>query len=234
MSVFYLKYFSIRQEVSAMKVGTDAMVLGALVLTDGSKSILDVGTGTGILALICAQKNQEAQIVGLELDPFAVAESAGNFQNAPWSDRLLGVSADFLNWNPSHRFDLILSNPPYYQTSKSNADDRLKLARHVGELTPERFFDRVNALLIWEGACELIVPAQDDAIWNEAANECGFNLVRRITVFGKRGSEAKRRVLRFQRSKDELEESELTIREVDGNYTQEYIELTRDFHGVEL
>jgi tRNA1Val (adenine37-N6)-methyltransferase len=234
MSLFRLKYFSIQQASSAMKVGTDAMVLGALLDTAHCRSILDVGSGTGILALIAAQKNPHARIVGLEVDTQAVEECTLNFQASPWSDRLECACADFLHWNPNAHFDLIVSNPPYYQTNHTNPDDRLTLARHVGELTAERFFSRVDALTTPDGVCEIIVPAPDESHWLAAAAAVAFYLVRRTVVFGKRGGEAKRVVLRFQRTKTVRVESTLTLRESDGKYTAEYVELTRELHGVPL
>lgn len=217
-----------------MKVGTDAMVLGALINAAYARTILDVGSGTGILALMCAQKNASAHIIGIEVDADASEECAGNFAQAPWSERLTSIHANFIDWQPTQTFDLVVSNPPYYQTGKFTEDERLRLAKHVGELTAECFFDKTRELLAPMGRCEIIVPARDEILWRDAAQDCGLYLVRRTQIFGKRNGESKRMVLVFQREEERCEEGTLTIRELNGNYTPEYIELTRDFHGVPL
>ena len=234
MSIFHLKYFKVQQTANALKVGTDAMLLGSLSNVENTTNILDVGSGTGILALMSAQKNFSALITGLEIDENAADECALNFENSPWSHRLTCVCEDFLDWKTLQKFDRIISNPPYYQDGKLTDDVRMRLAKHIGELTPDRFFMKACELLAPQGCCELIIPAQDELIWQRAANNFNLHVTKKVTIFGRRGGEAKRLVLSFQMENDIQEVSSLTIREINGDYTREYIDLTREFHGVTL
>lgn len=234
MSVFHFKHFQIQQAASAMKVGTDAFVLGALLSNSGAKDVLDVGSGTGVLSLMFAQMHPHSRILAVEIDPAAAEECAENCANSPWYNRLECTTANFLEWEIPRKFDLIISNPPYFQTSHGNRDDRKRLARHVTEMSPKVFFKRSSEALQEQGTIALILPACDEQVWKEAARVCGLFCVKQVRVFGKRTGEVKRFVLWFSKQTSTLVDSELTIREVDGSYSREYIELTKEFHGVDL
>ncbi|OFZ56573.1 MAG: hypothetical protein A3D92_14685 [Bacteroidetes bacterium RIFCSPHIGHO2_02_FULL_44_7] len=234
MSVFHFKHFQIQQATSAMKVGTDALVLGALLSEPNAEEVLDVGSGTGVLSLMFAQRHPLSRILALELDPAAARECALNCRNSPWSNRLACLEANFCTWGAPRKFDLIISNPPYFQTGKGNTDDRMRLARHVAELSPEVFFRCSNAVLSAQGKIALILPASDEDLWQEAARMNGFYCKKQLRVFGKREGIVKRLVLWFSRRAGDVQCEQLTIREADGCYTPEYIELTKEFHGVDL
>lgn len=234
MSEFYFKQFSVRQLKSPMKVGTDAMLLGSIATHGNARQILDVGSGTGVIALMMAQKHPDALVHGIELDPDAAEEGRINMDASPWSERMKQHCGDFLDWNCAGLFDLIVSNPPYFQTTKENENERLARARHIGRLTPQAFFSTVAALLESTGSAWLILPAEDQFSWVEAAAAEGLYPNRLVQIHGKRDVSPRRLVISFSFAGQSPVVSAMTIREPDGSYTAEYIELTADFHGTDL
>lgn len=161
-SIFRLKQFTIRQEKSALKVGTDSTLLGAFVaqlhLRDVSK-ILDVGTGTGIIALMLAQKYTSASIDAVEIDLLSAEEAHENFHASPWSHRLTSYYEDFIQFNPPNKYQIIVSNPPYFTETHHNESDRQTLAKHMQSLLPESFFQRCDALLADEHSSIITIIA---------------------------------------------------------------------------
>ena len=235
MSVFRFRHFEVRQESSAMKVGTDAMVLGALVQSENPQVILDIGTGTGVLALMMAQKFPEAAIVGVEIEPSSAAEAKQNVVNSPWPDRLTIIETDIKDLNTNQKFDLIISNPPFYTRGLLNPDAQRAQARHVFALPFDLLFSRVVHMLNEDGDFWMIAPTSDVELLQLEANKANLFLTSRIEIHGKVGGAAIRTVLCFSFIRQEIiETNQLTIRELDGKYTTEYIALTADFHGVAI
>ncbi|MCR9173142.1 MAG: methyltransferase [bacterium] len=240
MSVFRFKQFSVTQEVSAMKVSTDAMLLGSLIQADHPNSIIDIGTGTGVVALMMAQRFQEADIKAIEIDQPSAEEADQNFCNSPWNDRLSLIKGDFRQAHFDQQFDLIVSNPPYYQSRLENNDARKSQARHESALPMKEMLEKVADLLSKNGSFWVIVPSEIENRWINSAIEFGLDYTTNISILGKEGGEAKRNILSFRnaapldsshRSVDRGEfHQSLTIRNADGTYTQEYIELTKEFH----
>lgn len=236
MSVFRFKQFEVKQEHSAMKVGTDAMLLGSLIQADRPRNVLDVGTGTGVLALMMAQNFSEARITGIEVDEASASEAASNFQNSSWADRLDIIQADFLTFNADQKFDLIVSNPPYYQSRLENQNSRKAQARHESALPMADMVRKVTELLTDDGTFWVIVPSEVHELWIESAVENGLSCATKISIQGKKGGEVKRNVLEFRRgahldsARCAMNRMELTIRNIDGTYTDQYIELTEEFH----
>lgn len=242
MSVFRFKQFSVTQAESAMKVGTDAMLLGSLVMADRPDQILDIGSGTGVISLMMAQRFAEANICGIELDDASANESRENFQNSPWSDRLSIVSSDLLEFKFKQKFDLIVSNPPYYQSRLENQDARKSQARHEAALPMDAMLKKVRTLLNDDGSFWVIIPAEISTIWMGTAETLGFQCIGRKDVYGKKGGTIKRVILEFGLSKINIDRQEviltsediITIRDVDNSYTDQYIELTKEFHFNKL
>ncbi len=235
MSVFRFRHFEVRQESSAMKVGTDAMLLGALVNAVQSKTILDIGTGTGVLALMMAQKFPEARIDAIEIDPSAAAEAQINAGNSQWSDRIHVLESDLKDFQSGDKYSLIVSNPPYFTNGLLNPDRSRAQARHESALPFELLFARVSELLNDDGVFWMIAPA--DAL-NELCAEAervNLWLKNRIYILGKEGGLPVRIVLSFSSNRTENSEHDcLTIRNSNGEYTREYKALTIDFHGVRV
>ncbi|MBK7085158.1 MAG: methyltransferase [Flavobacteriales bacterium] len=132
---FRFKQFTVRQERCSMKVSTDGVLFGAWVDYAGATRILDIGTGTGLLALISAQRNAQARIDALEIDDDAAAQAAENMAASPWADRVRVHRADARRVHAGDPYDLILCNPPYYSGYSTSPDARIGLAKHSGELT---------------------------------------------------------------------------------------------------
>ena len=134
-SFFQFKQFTIQQDQCAMKVGTDGVLLGAWVDLTNKKKCLDVGTGTGLIALMMAQRTAEAHITAVEVDEEAVVQARRNVLNSPWKDRVEMVHCNFLSFQPNQKFDSIVSNPPYFTNNLISPDKQRTLARHNNHMT---------------------------------------------------------------------------------------------------
>ena len=234
MSVFKFKFFDIKQSDAPMKVGTDAMVLGASINIQDKKRGLDVGSGTGVLALMCVQRNPELIIEAVELDEMASKECDYNFKKSNYSDQLSATHRDFLKFDSTQKFDLVLSNPPYFQSRLENDDKRKSNSRHERSLPKEKFVKRVASLMDIDGDFWIIVPYIDAHGWVDVAMENKLLLNRRVNLIGKEGGEYIRVILNFSFEKKNVTENELTIRDFTNNYTSDYIELTKEFHFKHL
>jgi tRNA1Val (adenine37-N6)-methyltransferase len=234
MSVFKFKQFSITQNVNAMKVGTDAMVLGASIEADAPKNILDVGSGTGVISLMLAQRFLKSIIQAVEIDHLSARECELNFQQSKWTKRLSVHQADFLKWSTDETFDLVVSNPPFYQSTLENADGRAAAARHESALPMDGMLQKIESILTENGAFWVIVPSEYEARWKTVAMRYQLHCNSEIMIFGKEGGTLKRCILKFQRFPKQLVTSKFFIRDSEGKYSPSYIELTREFHFNDL
>ena len=230
MSNFRFKQFEITQNDNAMKVGTDAMVLGSFVNSNGSKKGLDVGSGTGVLSLMIAQNNSDISIDAVELDALSAAEGELNFKNSPWPERLKTHHCDFLEYETEEKYDLIVSNPPYYQTTLVNQDDRKANARHENSLPMREFILKARRLLSDDGEFWFIVPVEDEQVWKKQCNSANLHMIEKISIHGKVGGDTKRVIFVCCNYKSILEESHFSVRDKSNGYSKEYKELTREFH----
>ncbi len=224
-----------KQADAPMKVGTDAMVLGASIdVTDKIKG-LEVGTGTGVISLMLAQQNKSLTIQTLEIDELASREAAFNFSKSSWSNQLKSECIDFLDFQSDEKYDLIFSNPPYHISAKLNQDQRMANAKHEISLPVKPFFAKVQFLLSPLGNFWLIVPKSDEGKWIGEANAVGLFVNTIKDIAGKPNKIANRVVLSFSKNKvNTIEQSFLTIRNHNGSYSEDYIELTKDFHWTNL
>ena len=218
-----------------MKVGTDAMLLGSLVsLVDEPTTVLDIGTGTGVLALMIAQRSEEALVMALEIDEFACQEAEENFKSSPWSNRLASIQEDILEIEFDSKFDLIISNPPYYENSLLSENERTSRAKHAEFLPMDSLVKKVKELLAHDGSFWVIIPFENTSSWIENAKAQNLFLTRSISIIGKEGQGEKRSVLAFSPSQSEVISTQLTVRDFKNNYSKEYIELTKEFHDRDL
>lgn len=234
MSVFQFKHFSINQKDAAMKVGTDAMLLGAFVDTENKSQALDIGTGTGVLSLMLAQKNETLQITAIDIDELSAQEALINFQNSNWTNRLNVHHSDFLLFETENQYDLIVSNPPYFSTTNQNKDERKAQARHVSSLAIGPFIEKVSALLSTNGHFWLIIPYNDVDLWQIQLKVNNLHIAKKIDVLGKEGNQAIRSILKIDFLSCITQTEIFCVRNKENSYSEEYIELTKDFHGLAL
>ena len=234
MSVFKFKHFSVKQSDSAMKVGTDALILGAFIEASEKCQALDIGCGTGVLSLMIAQQNNSAQITAIDIDEASVQEANVNFKNSQWSKRLIAFQNDFLEHDFTEQFDLIVSNPPYFSTTNENTDTRKAQARHVSSLEIKPFLEKVNSLLLPNGDFWIIIPFYDVSLWTHQAEVNDLFVTRRVDVIGKEGNEPIRSILKFAHSSEFVNRTSFCIRKLDNSYTEEYKAITKEYHGTEI
>ncbi len=254
MSVFHFKKFDVVNERSALKVNTDAVLLGALTPLPGeTRSILDIGTGTGVIALMLAQRVCESadtastdtsentslktiRITGIDIDKDAADEAGENFTKSKWSKVLHAENQSLEEWRNSNadlKFDIIVSNPPYFDSSLTNPEARKATARHTGEdesgLSYREIMDYSQTALSPNGRLSIILPADQEAAMLRYGRMCGLHpnsIVRVRTVERKKPS---RIVVTFSRDSAQTEETMLTIMN-QGKYTDEYISLVKEFY----
>lgn len=231
MSHFKFKQFEIQQVKTAMKVNTDGVLLGACVLIDNSKTILDVGTGTGVIALMIAQKFADADILSVEIDKDAALEAKFNVQNSQWNDRIKVINDDFLIFakNFAQKIDLIVSNPPFFENQLVSEDSKKLLARHTLSLPFAKFIKCVSKLLSDNGRFYVILPFNLHQNFVSLCNENNLFISSKLNIFPTENKPANRIILSFSKQKEQFNEQNLFIRK-NGKYSDEYLELTSDFY----
>jgi tRNA1Val (adenine37-N6)-methyltransferase len=232
--MFQFKQFSVHQDKTAMKIGTDGVLLGAWAPIDHNPfSVLDIGAGTGIIALMLAQRTNAEQIDALEIDEDAYEQAVDNFENSPWGDRLFCFHAgldEFIE-EPEDEYDLIVSNPPFYAEDYKTESEQRDLARFQDAMPFEELVEAADLLLSENGIFAVILPFKEEENFIALAKESELYPTKITRVKGTPTSEIKRSLLAFSRNQDyEIKIDELTI-EIDRHiYTLEYIELTKEFY----
>lgn len=226
---FEFKKFKVWQDKCAMKVGTDGVLLGAWTDVHGAKRMLDVGTGTGLVALMLAQRSQAA-VVAVELDAAAALQAAENIKASPWPERIEVVQADFKTFETDRRFDVIVSNPPYFIDSLLSPNDARTLARHAGELTYGELLHGVSRLLTPDGVFSVIIPADVSETLTGMAANVGLHPVKRTDIITAPGKLPKRCLLAFGFGDTTCTTDNLLIETARHCYSAKYIALTKDFY----
>lgn len=228
--IFRFKQFSVVNDRTAMKVGTDGVLLGAWCPLEGTRRVLDVGTGCGVIALMVAQRNPSAKIDAIDIDHDAIEEAKLNFENSPWSERLTAIDGDFNGIDVETHYDLIVSNPPYFTNGILPTGDARTTARHTGSLSYRQLIEGASRLLTSEGSLALITPTDAEQEIIESATFASLP-VRQVTrVIPVDGAIAKRTLWLFSHRNLPYHDDTLTIAHSDGAFTSEYIALTGAFY----
>ena len=234
MSIFQFKQFSVNQDQTAMKIGTDGVLLGAWTPIDNNpKSVLDIGTGTGIIALMLAQRCDAEQIDALEIDENAYEQAVENFEGSPWGDRLFCFHAgldEFID-DPEDEYDLIVSNPPFFSEDYRSANEQRDLARFQEAMPFEELVEAADLLLSENGIFSVIIPFNEEDRFIELCAEVELFPIRVTRVRGAQNTKIVRSLLAFKRYElSVLTADELVIEISRHEYTPEYISLTKDFY----
>lgn len=227
---FAFKQFTVNHDKCAMKVGTDGVLLGAWAPAAKAKHILDVGTGTGLIALQMAQRNQYAMVTAIEIDASAATQAKENVDNSPWADRINVICSDFRDFQSEIKFDLIVSNPPYFMDALKCPNKQRNMARHTGGLNYDLLFRNAAHLLLKDGVISIIVPAEVERAVIDAAWDHKLIPSNCMRVITKPGKPCKRVLFTFSFQYKEYVEENLCIEVEHNNYTPEYIALTKDFY----
>jgi tRNA1Val (adenine37-N6)-methyltransferase len=234
MSKFSFKQFSVQQDRCAMKVGTDGVLLGAWCPIDNNPfSILDIGTGTGIIALMLAQRSHAEQIDALEIDEDAYEQAVENFENSSWSDRLFCFHAgldEFVD-EPEDEYDLIVSNPPFYSEDYKTDNSQRVLARFQDAMPFEELVQAAGLLLSENGIFSVIIPYKEEERFIDLCAEAELFPVKITRVKGSHNTPIVRSLVAFKRYElAVLTADELVVETSRHVYTDEYINLTKEFY----
>jgi tRNA1Val (adenine37-N6)-methyltransferase len=233
--MFQFKQFSVDQTGCAMKINTDGVLLGALTEANDPGNILDIGTGTGVIALMLAQRFSSAIIDAVEIDEAASQTAGRNFENSPFSNRLnispLPIQS-FFNKYPEKKYDLIVSNPPFHLNSLESPKAGKSLAKHTDGDFFEDLISGVAKHLTNDGACWLILPLQAAELVNDVAGRNGLYLQKKINIHSFEGSEPHREIVVFGKESKEVIEDKFVIYNEPKIYSEMYINSLKDFFTI--
>ncbi|WP_196885571.1 tRNA1(Val) (adenine(37)-N6)-methyltransferase [Aureivirga sp. CE67] len=227
---FRFKQFEIFQDKTAMKVGTDGVLLGAWANPENANKILDIGTGTGLISLMLAQRNNQAEVFALEIEKNAFEQAKENFENSIWEKRIVIENCSLQEFQTEEKFDLIVSNPPFYTTTFKNEDEKRALARHSESLPYEKLLEKTSELLSTEGKCSFIIPFTEEENFIQIAKDFKLYPERITRVRGRKEAPLKRSLLEFSFKQKEVKISELIIEIERHHYTEEYVKIVKDFY----
>lgn len=228
---FLFRRFSLVHSRSAMKIGTDGVLVGAWADAADARTILDVGTGCGIIALMMAQRFPQAQIDAIDTDRGSLEDAAENFTASPWADRLSLIAGDFSTHRFEMKYDFIVSNPPFYSEDTESPDAPRASARNAKALPPETIAGRSAELLSPKGRIAVIYPYDAKRRITEIFARQGFYPCAATNVRDSPSAPLKRSLMCFSRGRNTgCDTGELCIRSGDGLWSDAYRALTGDFH----
>ena len=228
---FHFKHFSLFHHRSTMKVGTDAILLGRWVEVRPSDVVLDIGTGCGLLPLMLSQKGV-SQVDAVDIDAASIEEATINFEASQWRDRLQAICTDITDYQTDKKYDLIVSNPPFFNRYSKCDSERKSRARHNDvTLSYESLCAVVSRLLKPDGRFALVLPINASVEFLKVAEKSGLFLHKRMTIIPIEGREPNRLNLESSRSKPvEILESSFMIRDNDNQFTEQYRDYLKDFY----
>ena len=237
---FQFKQFTVQQEHCAMKVTTDACLFGAwvgeivnrelgVVSQKVQRRILDIGTGTGLLTLMLAQKAPNAQIDAVEIDAEAAKQATNNFNASQWKERLRIHNEDINKYDPVDNYDFIITNPPFFDNDLKSDSNKRNLAMHSKALSLEELFASIKRLLKKDGSFAILLPSHRSSYFEKIALDADFHLLEKVSVKQTPNHLSFRSMLLFGNKDETIVEKEMIIK--DGNaYTQSFTALLRDYY----
>ena len=228
---FRFKKFTVWHDRCAMPVGTDGVLLGAWAELRCASRILDVGTGSGLLALMAAQRNDSARVIGIDVDSDSVSQAAGNVASSPFSNRIEILLEDVRRFRPPQPFDSIICNPPFYTEAVLPPDEGRSLARNTASLRFSELIESIAALISDQGVFNVIIPTQAESDFISQCLMSRLYVQRLCHVKTVQRKEAKRVMATFSKSVCNNPSSEvLVLMDNEGRRTSQYIRLTSDFY----
>lgn len=228
---FHFKKFSVRHDRSGMKVGTDGALLGAWTDVRKATQILDIGTGTGLIALMLAQRASESVTIdAVEIDDQAYADAQENIAASPWHDRIHLHHKAIQDFHPNTKFDLIVTNPPYFQKSYKPPTAQREAARHTERLTFDEIIGIAEKLLVLNGKLNLILPFTEGSQFIELAEHKGLHCTRKWIFRTRANKPVERFLLEFSWEKKESDEGEILLYSSGEEWSDEYQELMHEFY----
>lgn len=231
---FKCKQFYVGHDQCAMKVGTDGLLLGAWASLPNSAATsatyLDIGSGSGLISLMLAQRAPLATIYAIELDAAAASQAQLNFQQSPFDSRLQLLKGDILTYQPAERYALIVSNPPFFDNALKSADSKRNKARHTTTLPLPLLLTKAAELLAPGGSFALVLPESVADAFSLLAEEQGWYAVGSCRVFSRHDKTPIRRLMQWQRQPCQSLQQQLIIHNDDGSYSEQYRQLLRDFY----
>lgn len=231
--IFRFKQFHIAQDRCAMKVGTDSIMLGTWVDVSGAVTVLDIGSGTGVVSLVIAQRAPEAKVTGVEIDPAAVIQSQENIDDSPWKDRVKVEEMSIQDFAKStnQKFDLIVSNPPFFTGGTFSTNEQKASVRHTVKLPHSDLLKATRQLLQPNGKFCVILPLIEGLRFVEIAQTAGFYCTQMTEVHPKINKPVERLLLCFELKEKPLKKDVLVVLIEDPNvYTPEFKEMTKEFY----
>jgi tRNA1Val (adenine37-N6)-methyltransferase len=234
--MFKFKQFTINQENTAMKVCTDSCLFGAIVPAEKTQNILDIGTGTGLLALMLAQKNKDARITAIEIDNGACKDAAKNFENSFFCNQIKLVNERIQDFSESTeaKFDLIVCNPPFYQNKLKSPKAEKNIAHHATQLSFEDICTVINKLLIKEGSFWILLPPNEMENFSAIASKNKILTQEMITIRHNKNKEVLRQIGKYGFQENKANHSnEIEIRNLTNNeYSERYVALLKEYYLI--
>ena len=227
MKPFRFQQFSIQQSKDVFRVGTDGVLLGAMCNVTNTKKILEIGTGTGLISLMLAQRNVSAKVLAIDINENAVKLASENFRNSIFNENLKVELKDFKNFETNENFDLVVCNPPFFEKNASAKD---VLARQQVELNFRNLVQKSTEIITKKGILSIILPSEAAKDVKSLAEEFNLYLVREINIYGIEGGNLKRNILEFSLAQKPLEISDFVIEKKPRKYSDQYLNLTKNFH----
>lgn len=229
-NIFRFKKFSVQHDQVALKVGTDAVLLGAWTNIDNAKLILDIGTGSGVIALMLAQRTKDDVLIdGVEIEETDARQAKENVLRSPWPNRVVIYQRAIQEFTSEHKYDLIVCNPPYFEKSLLPPNANRAQARHTQSLTAEELIEHALRLLSPNGRLSLILPTAEGSSFKAKASP-RLHLVGETAFFSRKEKPQERWLLEFNRVANKTTSDHLVLYDSNDKKTKEYINLTEDFY----